>query len=63
MFKFRQKKPTILPVDSRFTSFIKNVTVRLNVAGQYYITVLVESENQTLPKTSKYIGGDLGLKS
>ncbi len=42
---------------------IKNVTVRLNVAGQYYITVLVESENQTLPKTSKYIGGDLGLKS
>ncbi|WP_231124874.1 hypothetical protein [Limosilactobacillus reuteri] len=31
---------------------IKNVTVRLNVAGQYYITVLVESENQTLPKTS-----------
>ena len=42
---------------------IKNVTVRLNVAGQYYITVLVESENQTLPKTGKYIGGDLGLKS
>ena len=22
MFKFRQKKPTILPVDSRFTSFL-----------------------------------------
>ena len=42
---------------------IKNVTVRLNVASQYYITVLVESENQTLPKTGKYIGGDLGLKS
>lgn len=42
---------------------IKNVTVRLNVVGQYYITVLVESESQTFPKTGKYIGGDLGLKS
>ena len=42
---------------------IKNVTVRLNVVGQYYITVLVESENQTLPKTGKSVGGDLGLKS
>lgn len=42
---------------------IKNVTVRLNAACQYYITVLVESESQTLPKTGKSIGGDLGLKS
>lgn len=42
---------------------IKNVTVRLNAAYQYYITVLVESENQTLPKTGKNIGGDLGLKA
>src|SRR5699024_11417494 len=31
--------------------------------GQYYITVVVESENQTHPKTSTYIGGDLELKS
>lgn len=42
---------------------IKNVTVRLTVANQYYITVLAECENQTLPKTGKYVGGDLGLKS
>lgn len=42
---------------------IKNVTVRLNAANQYYITVLVESENQTLPKMGKNIGGDLGLKA
>lgn len=42
---------------------IKNVTVRLTAANQYYITVLAECENQTLPKTGKYAGGDLGLKS
>ena len=42
---------------------IKNVTVQLNVVGQYYITVLVESESQALPKEGKSIGGDLGLKS
>lgn len=42
---------------------IKNVTVHLTVVGQYNIIVLVESENQALPKTGKYIGGDLGLKS
>ena len=42
---------------------IKSVTVRQNTVGQYYATVLVESENQTLPKAGKCIGGDLGLKS
>ncbi|WP_265891218.1 RNA-guided endonuclease TnpB family protein [Limosilactobacillus pontis] len=42
---------------------IKNVTVRLTVANQYYITVLAECENQALPKTGKYVGGDLGLKA
>ena len=42
---------------------IKNVTVRLTVANQYYITVLTECENQTLAKTGKRVGGDLGLKS
>ena len=42
---------------------IKRVTVRQNSAGQYYISILTESENQTLPKTGKQIGGDLGLKA
>lgn len=37
---------------------IKNVTVRLTVANQYYITVLTECENQTLAKTGKRVGGD-----
>ena len=42
---------------------IKNVTIRLNVAQQYYASVLVDTEIKALPVTGKAIGGDLGLKS
>lgn len=42
---------------------IINATVRINSAGQYHASVLVESENQALPKTGKQVGGDLGLKA
>lgn len=42
---------------------IKAATVRRNVVGQYYISVLAECENKTITKTGKQVGGDLGLKS
>lgn len=42
---------------------IKAVTVRKNVVGQYYIAVLAECASQTLTKTRKVVGGDLGLKA
>lgn len=32
---------------------IINVTVRINSVGQYYASVLVDSENQALPKTGR----------
>lgn len=42
---------------------IKNVTIRLNTAHQYYASVLVDTSFATLPKSGDAIGGDLGLKA
>lgn len=42
---------------------IKRVTIRQNSAGQYYASVLVETEFKPLPKAKRVIGGDLGLKA
>ena len=43
------------------TGKIKAVTLRINSQGQYYLSVLTESENQAFKKTGKVIGLDLGL--
>lgn len=40
---------------------IKSITVRTSTSGYYDISVLVEHENQVLPKTGKSIGIDVGL--
>jgi putative transposase len=40
---------------------IKSVTVTRKSNNNYYISVLVECENQDLPKTDKVVGIDLGL--
>lgn len=40
---------------------IKSVTVTRKSNNNYYISVLVECENQDLPKTDKVVGVDLGL--
>lgn len=42
-------------------SRIKSVTVKRKATGCYYISLLVESDNQTLPKTNQSAGIDLGL--
>lgn len=42
-------------------SRIKSVTVKRKATGHYYISLLVESDNQTLPKTNQSVGIDLGL--
>ncbi|AVQ34368.1 transposase [Staphylococcus muscae] len=42
-------------------SRIKSVTVTRKSTGYYYISLLVESDNQALPKTGKSVGIDLGL--
>lgn len=40
---------------------IKSITVIRKSTGHYHISVLVESDNQALPKTNQSIGVDLGL--
>ncbi|WP_174565968.1 IS200/IS605 family element RNA-guided endonuclease TnpB [Bacillus anthracis] len=41
---------------------IVNATVRRNPSGRYFVSLLVETEVQELPKTHSYIGIDVGLK-
>jgi len=41
---------------------LKNVTISRNVCGHYYASVLVDVDIKHLPKTSKIVGIDLGLK-
>ncbi|WP_338367680.1 IS200/IS605 family element RNA-guided endonuclease TnpB [Enterococcus faecium] len=41
---------------------ILNVTVRRNPSGKYFVSILVETEVQELPKTGLEVGIDVGLK-
>jgi putative transposase len=41
---------------------ILNATVRRKPSGRYFVSLLVETEVQELPKTHSYIGMDVGLK-
>ena len=41
---------------------ILNATIRRNPSGKYYISILVETEVQELPKTGSVCGIDVGLK-
>ncbi|OIJ09435.1 transposase [Anaerobacillus arseniciselenatis] len=41
---------------------IMNATIRRNPSGKYFISILVETEVQALPKTHSAIGVDVGLK-
>ncbi|HHL0974585.1 TPA: RNA-guided endonuclease TnpB family protein, partial [Bacillus cereus] len=42
---------------------ILHATVRRNPSGRYFVSLLVETEVQELPKTHSYIGIDVGLKN
>ena len=44
------------------TGRIKNAMARRNPSGRYFLSWLVETEVQELPKTSSYIGMNVGLK-
>lgn len=41
---------------------ILNATVRRNPSGRYFVSLLVETEVQKLPKTNSSVGVDVGLK-
>lgn len=46
----------------QFTGLIKSATISKTPSGQYYISILVDTENIQLPKNDNKIGIDLGLK-
>src|SRR5699024_4122018 len=41
---------------------ILNATVRRNPSGKYFVSILVETEVEELPKTGSSVGIDVGLK-
>ena len=45
-----------------FTGTIKSCTVSKTPSNKYFISILVDTENKTLPKVDKKIGVDVGLK-
>jgi putative transposase len=45
-----------------FKGVIKSCTISKTPSGRYYISILVETENFTLPNVDKKIGVDVGLK-
>lgn len=46
----------------KFTGLIKSATISKNPSGQYFISILVDTENIQLPKNDNKVGIDLGLK-
>ena len=45
-----------------FTGVIKSCTISKTPSNKYFISILVDTENKTLPKVDKKIGVDVGLK-
>lgn len=41
---------------------ILNVTIRRHPSGKYFVSILVETQGQELPKTNSSVGVDMGLK-
>ena len=46
----------------QFTGLIKSATISKTPSNQYYISILVDTENIQLPKNDNKLGIDLGLK-
>lgn len=49
-------------VHRRFNGNIKSATVSQTPSGKYYVSILVETEHETLPPVDSVIGLDLGIK-
>jgi putative transposase len=55
------KKPIKVKFDRQFKGQVKSVTIIKNKIDEYYISVCVEEEIQSLPQTYRDVGIDLGL--
>ncbi|MCI9110470.1 MAG: IS200/IS605 family element transposase accessory protein TnpB, partial [Bacilli bacterium] len=58
--KLKSKIKIVL--NRRFKGLIKSATISKTPSNQYYISILVDTENIKLPKNDNKIGIDLGLK-
>ena len=58
--KFKSKIKIVL--HRQFKGLIKSATISKTPSNQYYISILVDTENIQLPKNDNKIGIDLGLK-
>ena len=58
--KLRSKIKIVL--HRQFKGLIKSATISKTPSNQYYISILVDTENTQLPKNGNSVGVDLGLK-
>ncbi len=60
--KVAKTRPCSIYQKSRSRGRIVNATVRRNPSSRYFVSLLVKTEVQQLPKTSSYIGMDVRTK-
>lgn len=60
--KLPKMKQVKAKLHRKFSGQIKSVTVSQVPSGKYYVSVLVETEYESLPKAEGQIGLDLGIK-
>lgn len=56
------KEPINLILSRTFNGRIKSCTISKTPTNEYFVSILVETEHNKLPKTGKSIGIDLGIK-
>lgn len=56
------KQPIDLILHRTFNGKIKSCTISKTPTNEYFVSILVETEHNKIPKTGKTIGIDLGLK-
>ena len=62
LFIRKFKKGIKIKVTREIKGTIKSATVSLTTTGKYFVSILTEQLYETLPKTGKKVGVDLGLK-
>ena len=56
------KNPIKMIQDRKFKGEIRQATLSKNSTGEYFVSILVETEHKKLEKTGKSVGIDLGIK-
>jgi len=56
------KDPIKMVVDRKFKGEIRQCTLSKTPTGEYFVSILVETEHKKFEKTGKLVGIDLGLK-